>query len=179
MISDHLLTQAFRPADQRELEYVRALEAAAVAHVERATGKYFGPVRTRTEYVRGDGRGELHLDGPVASDVYDAPLITSVNESAYVGGEQTELLESDDDGFVVRDSVLHRKSGVWSRGYEYEVIYQQGYDEGEEPADIRQAIMQLVTLWHEIRLPVALGTVAPEVPHNVSEIIAAHRRMRV
>lgn len=180
MISDYLLTQALKPANLAELEYIKELERAAVALVERETRRYFGPVRTRTEVVVGTGRGPLYLEGPVALDIYDVALVTSVNEAAYAGGDQTEIVDDEDDGYVVREGVLYRKGGgSWARGYEYEVVYQQGYDEGDEPADIRQAVMELVTLWFTIRLPVALGTVAPEVPHNVAEIIAANRRARV
>lgn len=176
MIDDRLLAQAFKPADQSGLEYVRALEAAAVALIERQTGKYFGPVRTRTEYVLGTGSGMLYLEGPVATDVYDVALITSVNEAAYAGGEQTEIDLDEDDGFVVREEVLYRKGGgVWSRGYEYEVVYQQGYDPGEEPADIRQAVMQLVTHWFDNRAPVSEAAMH-EVPLGVSDVIAANRR---
>lgn len=179
MISEALLSQALKPVNNAELEYIQQLERSAVAYVERLTGRYYGPVRARTEVVIGTGFGALYLDGPVALDVYSEALITSVNESAYAGGEPTEIVQDEDDGFVVRESVLHRRAGgYWVLGYEYEVVYQQGYDEDAEPADIRQAVMQLVTHWHTIRLPVALGTVAPEVPFNVSDVIAANRRVR-
>lgn len=180
MISSDLLKLALKPATNAEMEYILALEAAAVAYIERQTGRYYGPERAHTEVVTGTGGTRLFLEGPVLSDVYDVAQITSVNEALYPGSEQTEIVGNEDDGFVVRTDVLYRKGGgIWLRGYEYEVVYQQGYAEGQEPADIRQAVVQLVTHWFTIRLPVALGTVAPEVPHNVSAIIAANRRARL
>lgn len=177
MIHVDLLKAALKPADNTELQYIQQLERAAVAFVERQTGRYFGPERARTEIVVGTGRRELYLQGPILLDVYGVAQVTSVNEAAYAGGDQTQIVIDEDDGFVVREAVLHRKGGgYWSLGYEYEVVYQQGYGEGEEPGDIRQAVMQLVTHWFENRLPVITGTIATDVPLSVTDIIAANRR---
>lgn len=180
MIAIELLEAAIKPANDAETAYIEELELAAVAYIERQAGRYYGPVRDRTEVVIGGGRGALFLEGPVAPDVYDNGVITSVNEAAYPGADLTEIVQDADDGFVLRDDALYRiGGGAWLRGYEYEIAYEQGYYAGEEPADIRQAVMQLVTLWFSVRLPVALGTVAPEVPHGVQAVIDANRRMRV
>lgn len=180
MISLDLLRIALKEPDHAEDDYILELESAAVAYIENQTGRYYGPERTRTEVVVGGGRSTLYLEGPILLDAYDAPHVVSVYEATYAGAEQTEIVEGDDDGFVVREAVLHRKDGrAWLRGYEYEVEYLQGYAAGDEPGDIRKAVVDLVMLWFNIRLPVALGTVAPEVPHNVSAIIQAHRRMVV
>lgn len=179
MISVADLRVALKDPPASENAYVKQLEAAAVALIERETGKYYGPVRTRTEIAIGTGFGTLQLVGPVALDVYGVAQIASVNESQYAGGTASEIVADGSGGFIVRESVLYRRSGgFWRSGYEYVVVYEQGYAEGEEPADIRQAVMQLVALWYEARLPVVEAGTLADVPFSLAQIIADNRLVR-
>lgn len=163
------LRDALEQPDRSEDPYIRDLEAAAVAYAERQTGLYLGAARDATEYVIGGGTSDLWLAGPVAE-------ITSVTEHAYSGDDGTVLTAEDDDGYLVRGDRLVRKNGnTWYRGYEYEVAYSQGAD---VPADIQQAVRQLVALWFEARLPVSDAGLQ-DIPHTVSDIFAAHRAPRI
>lgn len=175
MIAIDHLRAALKPADERELEYVAALERAAVAYAQRRSGKYLGDDVERTVYLRGRGTDRLYLEGPVAAvDVYDQPLPVTITERQYVGDEGTVLVEEDADGYVVRDNVVVRKGGLpFYDGYEYEVTYTRG---GPAPEDIAQAVTQLVTLWFSKRIPLSRAGVEDEVPHGIRDILDSHRR---
>lgn len=160
------LRTVLKDPDHAEDEYIRALETAAVAYVEKQTGKYFGTAADATEVVSGTGTADLWLPGPVAS-------VTSVAERAFAGDDDTAVAAADDDGYVVRGDRLVRKGGgVWARGYEYEVAYSRGAEAA--PADIQEAVRKLVVLWFSRRLPVSDVQVS-ELPHGIADTLAAHR----
>lgn len=173
MIGIPELRRHLNPADSgAEDAYAAELEAAAVALVERLTGRYFGPVRTTTEFVIGTGSRVLRVDGPIVTVGYE-PIVV-VNERLYSGDDPAEITAGADDGFVVRDDALYRKGGrVWFCGYEYEITYQQGYAEGTEPADIRLAVMQIVGLWYAKGLDSQAGLVQSETIGNYSYTLSA------
>lgn len=126
-----------------ELEALRQMEAAAVAHLERLTNRYFGPPRETIEHVRSNDGYTLWLDGPIVS-------IATVDERTYIGGDATAIVEGESDGFVVRGDKLLRAGGLgWP--YEYEVAYQQGYTACEEPDDVRRAVIELVRWLYQLR----------------------------
>lgn len=113
-------------------------EAAAVEFVQRYTGRYFGASEQAEQIVPGVGTNTLWLAD-------DAAAVASVHESIYPGAAESEILAGDVDGFVIRGRRLVRKGGsVWRRGHEYRVIYTRGYAAGNEPADIRGAVLELV-----------------------------------
>jgi hypothetical protein len=123
---------------QGHAQVIRTMEAAAVAHLERMTNRYFGPPRDRIEFVQSRDGYTLYLDGPVVPET-----AVVVDERVYIGGDATAIEEGTSDGFVVRDDRLLRAGGLgWP--YEYEVEYRQGYEVGEEPADVRMAVIELV-----------------------------------
>lgn len=174
MIELALLRAALKPADEKELEYIVALEERAVAYAERRTGKYLGEDRTRTLYLRGRGTSTLYLEGVVGVDAYDVPLPVTVTERPYPGGEDTVLVDDDADGYLIRGNTLVRRNGnPWLLGYEYEVAYTQV---AVTAPDVHQAVTQLVTLWFSKRIPLSRAGTEDEVPHGIRDILDAHRR---
>lgn len=134
--------------------YLADLEAQAVAVVELYTGKVYPAVGERIEYVTGDGTNKLRLAlAPILSDpVVDADVV--VAERSSPGGEATNIVMAEDDGFVVRDTELLRRSGgVWTSGYEYEVTYNGGYAPGSQDEKARGAVRDMVALWYTNRTP--------------------------
>ena len=127
-------------AQPEQEELVMAMEAAAVAMLERQTGRYFGPVRDQEVVLSGDCGRTLYLEGPVVLG-----SVVSVDERYYIGAEPNAIELDASDGYVVRGDRLLRAGGLgWC--YEYTVAYEQGYARGEEPADVREAVKQL-TRW--------------------------------
>ena len=124
---------------------LESLEARAVAFVENQTDRYFGPVASVTEVLTGYGGAKLWLTEIPSTNP------TTVVERAYLGGAEMTITDADANGFLVRtsnaDAWLQRRGGsVWTDGYEYEVSYARGYDADAEPGDIRQLVLDLVTL---------------------------------
>jgi hypothetical protein len=133
-------------ADQDTLA---ALERAAVAYIEGATSRYFGPPQIITEYVYGDHIGRLYLrhHPTVDPDYPQDGVEIMLGERIIPGGAITVYTQGTDYAVRVGDleSVVMRWGGYrWTRDYEYEVIYWRGYPEGEEPADIRQLVKDMV-----------------------------------
>lgn len=157
-------------------DYLTALERAAVAYVERKTGWYWGPQQEVEVVLYGSGTRDLWLPD-------HASAVSRVVEWSVYGVDIELPAESYalrlEPGSTHGLRLSRRDGGLWLLGYEYAVTYTRGYAAGEEPADIRQAVIGLVALWFEQRFPVALGTVAPPVPDHVAAIIAAHRKGQV
>ncbi len=140
------------PDETGVTDLLEALEEMAVGLVQDETGRFFGAVETRTEYIIGDGTRDLHLnENPTA--------ITSVGRRRLIGDSFETITEGDSDGFELRApesdvgrAKLLRKAGLgWTDGYEHEVIYEFGYAVGAEPVRIRQAVMDLVALKYHSR----------------------------
>ncbi len=136
---------------------VRDLEERAVDIVERETERHFGTSETFTEMLTGSGEQRLWLA--------EAPSeITSVEERAYPGADWTTLTAAADDGYELRAPTsgsgvasLVRLGGYsWKYGYDYRVIYDFGYDEGAEPLEIRQAVLDLVAATYQQRQTLGL-----------------------
>lgn len=129
--------------------YLADLEAAAVAFVERETGRYFGSVGARTEYVTGLGTDTMWLrESPILSTPIVAGDMT-VLERADPGDPGTAIVVATD--FVVRGSRLVRIDDVWTRGYEYQVTYNAGNAAGAVGEEIQNAVRSLVALWYTHR----------------------------
>lgn len=140
------------PSDPEAPGLLVGLEERAVATIERETARHFGPVATHVETLVGDGTRKLRLrERPTE--------ITSVEERQRPGDAWTEVTDTADDGWELSTpprlptpSSLLRKNGIpWRRGYEYRVTYEFGYAEGEEPSDIRQAVMDIVAVKYQER----------------------------
>lgn len=125
------------------------LEANAVAFVQTQTGRYFGPPEEFEEIVEGSGLRRLWMsDKPVESE-YQEDLVEVV-ERPYPGGTATtleiatdyEVRTGDRTGWLVRLG----SAGRWTSGYEYTLTYYRGYLAGTEPGDIRQLVLDLVSL---------------------------------
>jgi uncharacterized phiE125 gp8 family phage protein len=154
------------------------LEAAAVAAVERWTGRYFGPPEQSPTPAAYPGSGSAVLWLPdFASEV------TTVSSRAYQGGEDTEILTDADDGWALRlqpgrtygNQLVRSGGGAWDAGLEYVVTAAFGYDPGAEPPDIRQAVTMLVAHWWEQGVPTVPGNLA-EVPFTVRDLLAPWKR---
>lgn len=153
-------------------DYLAALEAAAVSYVQHRTGWYWGPSEDVTTYLWGMGSPDLWLPD-------HASAVGEVVERSFYGVDR--MLDASVYTLRLEPGSTHglrliRLDGIWHPDAEYAVTYTRGYAEGEEPGDIRQAVIGLVALWFEQRLPVALDTVAPPVPDHVAAILAARRK---
>lgn len=154
------------------------LEAAAVATVERWTGRYFGtPEQDPTPVaLAGSGSSVLWLPD-FASEV------SAVSSRAYQGADETEILTDADDGWALRllpgrtygNQLVRSGGGGWDAGLEYVVAAAFGYEPGEEPPDIRQAVTMLVAHWWENGVPTAQAQVN-EVPFTLRSMLAAWKR---
>jgi hypothetical protein len=121
------------------------LEARAVDFLERETGRHFGTAEAKTEIHEGDGTPILWLNELPSS-------LTSVEERQEVGDSWTAIPEGDDDGWELRaPKVLRKGSHVWDAGYEFRVIYNFGYTAGNEPKEVRQAVLDLCALKYHPR----------------------------
>jgi uncharacterized phiE125 gp8 family phage protein len=148
-------------------------EAAAVDHVQRITGRYYGPKITTAELIAvGEGTSILRLSEFVSA-------VSAVTERLYQGDAGTSILTGASDGWVLRikpgtthSATLIRKGGsVWRFGYEYPVTAEIGYDPGEEPPAVRQAVSMLAAHWYVTRTPVAIGTISEEIEHTVRDLL--------
>lgn len=148
-------------------------EEAAVAYVERATGRYFGPPAERVEILDPSGADVLWLaEAPIADPAEGRETVVAERR----GAEWTDL-DAEETPYELDGRQLYREGG-WARGRRsVRVTYWAGYSAGNEPADIRQAVLELAALYYEERLPV--GEMTAEVPHGVREIINRHRRIAV
>lgn len=161
--------------DQR----LAALEIAAVDHLQRETGRFFGPTESVTEWITGDGTDTLWLRD------HANEAIATVDERSAPGGTATTITAGNDDGYLQRTddlTKLVRRNGLaWTLGYEYEVTYERGYDSGEEPKSARQIVEQLVAWWFERRVPAPRPgeSAGAFVPHHVSRLLDGLRRLHV
>ena len=164
MIPLHVLGQYLRVEDASQGDLIEELERAAVAFVERETGRYFGPVQMVTEFFSGvAGQAILLRDEPTGA--------VTVEESTGTGW--VTVTDYTRTGRFLYHTV------AWSPYVDIRVTYQRGYAEGKEPGDIRGAVLQMTVHLYENRLPVAMGTIAGDVPLSVNDVIRKHRRLSV
>lgn len=147
------------------------LERRAIAHLESETRRYFGPPAPVTEVLDGPGRD-------AALWLSDTPLSDPALQLDVWDGTAWQVVAADDYTVDVAGSLYH--SDAWQRGRRlYRATYHRGYAPGQEPADIRGAVLQLVHLWYVNRPDAVVGTVVAKMPHGVDRVIQAHRRYRV
>jgi hypothetical protein len=132
------------------------LSLNALAFVESQTRRYFGAVAEHEEILTGESSRRLWLSEapvePPADPDYPtvAPLVT-VEERALPGAEPVavedfQLRRNGAEAYLVRTL-----GGVWLRDYEYTVTYWRGYDQLELPGDIRQLVLDLVSVKRSLR----------------------------
>jgi hypothetical protein len=113
-----------------------AVEAAVVAFVEGHTGRWFGAPAEFVGRFSG-GVGVLWLAETPAAD--PAPVVETNDTGGWVA--------VDGDDYEVDGAALHHTGTGWPRGVRnIRVTYTAGYAPGEEPADIRGAVLDLVAL---------------------------------
>lgn len=134
-------------ATEADAAALAELERGVVAFLQTQTGRYFGPPELVSEFAEGAGISRLWLRDHATHDpeASGPDEVVSVEERNVPGADPTlignyELRQAD------RESLLVRLGGdVWLMDFEYEVLYWRGYQVGEEPADIRALVMDLVT----------------------------------
>lgn len=173
--NDNELRAQLREPPARDLEYLRGLRLAALAHIEKVTGYWYGAARDKVVVVTGPGTAYLPLPGPVATG-YDEAIV--VQERAYPGAEPVTLAGGQPSGWSWDGRNLVRNGGVrWWSAYQYTITYRQGLVEGEEPPDdVRLVANQLVALWYEQRLPVSEAAMQP-VPMAARDLLRKRRRL--
>lgn len=172
MIAIADLRNALRVEDDApavENDLIRDYERAAVAYCERDTGRYFGPAAERTDYFRGYGQPELWLENTPNGAV----TVTS-------DGDPVDAADVEVRG---RRIVHEIGWGSYWRPVEIAATYTAGGTVGVDPdvwtapADIRNAVRMLTAHWYEHRVPVAAGSVAPEIKLTVDAILQKWRRL--
>ncbi len=147
-----LKTWLGNPDEEGVTALLTTLETMAVQLVEDETGRFFGSVEARTEYITGDGTRDLYLNE-------NATAITSVGQRRQIGDSYVTITEGNSDGFEIRAPraesgrarLLRKGSLGWYDGYEYRVVYNFGYATNSEPLRIRQAVLDLVALKYNSR----------------------------
>lgn len=160
-----------RVLNNAEDDLVELYLGAALAYVEKTTGRAFQP---QTWEVVVDAFSSEALELPVGP-------VTSVTEVTYVdadGETQTidpttfEVDTASTDGWIVT-------SGAWPSGMAtinaVRAVYLVGG--GDMPRDIKQAILLLAAHWYANRE--AAGPAMQEIPLGVETILSLHRRIYV
>lgn len=159
MISvDDLLPWLGNPGEPGVSQVLEALEARAVEIIQSETDRYFGAAIEHIEQLVGDGSGSLYLrERPFAES--ESIEGTVVEYRAQTGDAWVEIAAGGSDGWELEyprpvwlGAVLRRSGGgVWTKGYQYRITYTFGYAAGEEPGDIRQAVIDLVSFKYNER----------------------------
>jgi hypothetical protein len=154
---DDLLPWLGNPSEPGVSTILEALETRAVEIVQSETDRYFGTPIEHVEQLVGDGSDRLYLrerPWPEAESVE----ATTVEYRAQTGDAWEAIAADGSDGWELEyprpvwlGAVLRRNGGgVWAKGYQYRITYTFGYLAGEEPGDIRQAVIDLVSFkFHE------------------------------
>lgn len=149
--------------DTSQDTYLARLEAAAVAFVERATGHYFGPPAPRVEYADAVGQREIWLrDTPSPQTV-----VTVEIDGAAV----------DPASFTLRGRRLRHATRWGSPAYpaDARISYTAGFAPDAGPADIEQAVVEIVAAAYENRAPGKDSDMS--VPERTAALLRSARRM--
>ncbi len=178
MISDDVLLEYIRPSTADDLPALRRLERAAVAFVEKRTGRYFRATGVVTEILHWRGwpmpLANVPVGGTLTSvESWDGTAFSAVTAGSYYY----------DNGFLWWNS----DTASWTpptTPTRYRVTYNAGYtagvtDEWSAPEDIKQAVIMLVGHWFENREGVVVGTITTDVKLGVEALIDGHTRMAV
>lgn len=136
-------------------------EAAARAFVARYTGRYFGPPKVFTEILTGWGPDERDLWLSEAPLLEPAPVVVIEDVPAGAGT------------VLIRGCRLTRREGWPTTPDGIVVTYTAGYLPGEEPEEIRDAVMDLVAIRYRRRGMEGLGGEQLGAEYSVS-VPASH-----
>lgn len=159
-------------AEEADRELVTSLRASAIEYINEPGGRYFGPVRTITDFVVSRG-GTFLLsnepkDGVFTVERHDSGAWSAVDISEYVR-----------DGRLIYGASPSRFGSSYSH---LKVTYQAGFEEyppeGEEggaPEDVKQAVKMLVAHWFLNRETAVVGSTSAEIAHGVNDIMRKYR----
>ncbi len=155
-----------------EDELVAAYLAAAVGHVEGATGHLLAPRQVVQRVASARVAGTIPLFSSPVHDVVAVQFVGSDGVVAALG--DFRLVEG------VGGALLPALGGGWppvAEGYPaaLTITYMAGYEEGEAPAALEQAVLLLVGHFHRNREAVVTGTIATSLPMSVDVLIARYR----
>lgn len=167
-LKEYLKIDEDETADDDLLE---EMEEAAVSIIENETGRYFGPVVELVETLSGNGWAPIWLRAdPLEEGEYVQPFALELR--AFPDGTWESVADTD---FEVDGGRLYPLV-YWTPGRRtLRATYWAGYETGSEPADIQQAVRELVAKMYHHRLPFAVGTTIAELPYSVQQIIRANR----
>lgn len=125
--------------DTDQDDALTALEADMVAFVEEQTGRYFGATASKVRVYDGNGLPRLWLRNTPNS-------ITTVEVRGVEGlGLGSSWTTVDPGNYDIDGRGLLALYGEWPLGRSnVRVTASEGYASGEEPKDIRRAVMELV-----------------------------------
>jgi hypothetical protein len=159
-------------------DLLEAYEAAAVAAFQHDSGKYVGPPEAVTEYlnVNRPERVLLLKDPALAEDLSVSPNILAPIVETVSSGDDYDI--ADEADYVVEgDRVIHL-TGFWPWGFRaVRVTYWRGYAADTEPADVRQAVREIVAHMYEHREAVT-DLNLNEVPMGARQTIQRYRKVR-
>lgn len=152
-------------------ELIKGYEEAAVQIMQNETGRFLGALGEVTELLSGNGWAGIWLQG---SPIIDEDYSPFVLERRNGPGGTWEAVPSTD--FEVDGYRLYPLA-YWAPGLRtLRATYTAGYaEDDDEPADIRQAVRELVSKMYEHRKPFVAGTTIADLPYSVQEIIRANR----
>lgn len=125
-----------------EDDAITQLISHAAAFIEGEIKRRFDDKIPRTEYRRGHGYQSLYLDGHIDIADEDASTADIAVYERYIGDVDWSLVDPTD--YERRGDELFMVADVWKRDYDYKLVYEDGYDEGNAPADIQALAMELV-----------------------------------
>lgn len=135
LVSLDTLKLALGIEDDSEDDALEAWEARATAWVESQTGRTFGQPDERIEYMFGSGTRTLFLNGHIS----DPDEEIAIRERS-LGFPWEDV---DTDAYERRgDSVIRVDGGYWLRNVEYELTYEDGYE--DVPGDIADLVIEIV-----------------------------------
>lgn len=168
MIDIEVLKQACRVTSDLENDYIMGLEQNAVDAVSDYEGADYAEPGSRTKIIKGSGTSVIWLPS--------APSDATVSVVEHIVGGTPNMLETTDHSLLGRR--LIRKFGVWYSSLFYEITYNGGVVPGSEPGRVRQAVIMLVALWYNKRVPLAdVKFAAQEIPYGITAML--RRRVRV
>lgn len=180
MISDADLLAYIRPATTDDLPTLRRLEKAAIAFIEKKTGRYFGVAGEITESLQWRGwpmrLANEPLDGITTFESWDGSAFSSVDSTSYYFDYPFIFLQSSRSTWTPL-TMPARYQATYDAGYS-----STGDDENETtaPEDVKQAVLLLVGHWFENREAVVVGDSATgELPLAVSALLNGHTRVAV
>lgn len=116
---------------------LESIEAGAVAFIEGQTGWRFGDPAETTLVLSGTGSATLWLSQPPSN----------VESVSYRDSLNSVWIEIAAENYEVDGRKLFRLGDVWPKGSRnIQVVATVGFDPGDEPADIRQLVYDLVAM---------------------------------